>query len=339
MAANMAVAEHDIAAEQANESGKTSEALQHLMAANRVSPNAEREILMRDIRISKSFEDAKPTPVKAARSTPTLDYEQEMPTCSLDDVTADVVRAAFADKGCLYLPSAVDKGTVATVRNAIEASHHAFKNENSDPRLHSVARYPTREQAMNVAGAREFAKNASACLAVDAPHALYLICDLFERLGITALVEEFLGDTPFMSASKFVLWKAAPGTTTEWHQDGRFLGDAVDIQSMNVWTALSDCGETAPGMDLVLKRLNHYILNSSGNIHDWTVADSHVDENFRKQVPIVTPKFSAGDMLIFDHWLLHRTHRDPSMTDYRYAIESWFFVKSAFPAGRTPLIL
>ena len=63
-------------------------------------------------------------------------------------------------------------------------------------------------------------------------------------------------------------------------------------------------------MDLVLKRLNHYILNSSGNIHDWTVADSQVDESFRKQVPIVTSKFSAGDMLIFDHWLLHRRHSD-----------------------------
>ena len=339
MTANMAVADHDIAAEKANESGKTSEALQHLMAANRVSPNAEREMLMRDIRISKAFEDATPTPIKAARSTPTLDYEQEMPTCSIDDVTADVVHAAFADKGCLYLPGAIDKGSVATLRTAIEASHRAFMGDDPDPRLHSLASYPTREQAINVAAAREFAKNASACLAVDSPHALYLICDLFERLGISALAEEFLGNTPFMSASKFVLWKAAPGESTEWHQDGRFLGDVVDIQSVNVWTALSDCGETAPGMDLVLKRLDEYILNSCDSVFDWTVADSQVDENFRGQVPVVTPKFNAGDMLIFDHWLLHRTHRDLAMTDCRYAIESWFFAESAFPKGRTPLVL
>ena len=65
MAADMAVAEHDIAAEKANESGKKSEALQHLMAANRASPDAKREILMRDIRISKAFEDAEPSPIKA----------------------------------------------------------------------------------------------------------------------------------------------------------------------------------------------------------------------------------------------------------------------------------
>ncbi|MCP4952862.1 MAG: phytanoyl-CoA dioxygenase family protein [Proteobacteria bacterium] len=337
MAANMAVAEHDTAAEKANESGKKSEALQHLMAANRVSPSAEREILMRDIRISSAFEGAKPTPTKAARSALTLDYDQEMPACSIDEVTADIVRAAFADKGCLYLPSAVDKGTVETLRNAIEESHQALMGEDPEPQLHSTARYPTRDQAMSVASAREFAKEAGACLAVDSPHALYLICDLFDRLGLTALAEEFLGDTPFMSANKFVLWKAAPGEMTEWHQDGRFLGDRVDIQSMNVWTALSDCGETAPGMDLVLKKLNDYILNSSGNIYEWTVADSQVEDSFRGHVPIVTPKFSAGDMLIFDHWLLHRTHRDRSMTDYRYAIEAWFFSKSAFPGGRTPL--
>ena len=339
MAADMAVAEHDIAAEKANESGKKSEAIQHLMAANRASPDAKREILMRDIRISKAFEDAEPSPIKAARSTPTLDYEQEMPTCSLDDVTADVLRAAFADKGCLYLPSAIDKGTVATLRTAIEASHHALMDDSPDPRLHSLGKYPTRGQAINVAAAREFAKHAGACLAVDSPRALYLICDLFDRLGISALAEEFLGDTPFMSASKFVLWKAAPGGSTEWHQDGRFLGDAVDIQSVNIWTALSDCGETAPGMELVLKRLDNYILNSCDNVFDWSVADSQVDERFREQVPVVTPKFNAGDMLIFDHWLLHRTHRDPSMTDYRYAIESWFFADSAFPKGRTPLVV
>ena len=140
-----------------------------------------------------------------------------------------------------------------------------------------------------------------------------------------------------MSASKFVLWKANPGTPAEWHQDGRFLGDKNDIVSMNVWTCLTDCGEAAPGMELVLKYFDEYILNASGNVFDWSVADSQVDA-YRTRFPVVRPDFKAGDMLIFDHWLLHRTYRNTRMTESRYAIESWFFAPSEFPDGRAAVI-
>ena len=94
MAANMAVAEHDTAAEKANQSGKKSEALQHLMAANRVSPNAERRNPDERYPHLKCFRGRKAySRLKAARSALTLDYDQEMPACSIDEVTADIVRA------------------------------------------------------------------------------------------------------------------------------------------------------------------------------------------------------------------------------------------------------
>ena len=53
---------------------------------------------------------------------------------------------------------------------------------------------------------------------------------------------------------------------------------------------------------------------------------------FVGNVPIVTPKFSAGDMLIFDHWLLHRTHRDRSMTDYRVRNRGVVFFEVGIPS-------
>ena len=90
-------------------------------------------------------------------------------------------------------------------------------------------------------------------------------------------------------------------------------------------------------MELVLEYLDEYLLNSSGNVFDWSVADSQVD-TYRGKVPVVSPKFKAGDMLIFDHWLLHRTDRNLDMTDFRYAIESWFFAPSEFPDGRAAVI-
>jgi hypothetical protein len=86
-------------------------------------------------------------------------------------------------------------------------------------------------------------------------------------------------------------------------------------------------------MDLVLEYLDHYVMPAEDSPFDWTVSDRQVDE-FRKRVPVVSPRFKAGDMLLFDNWLLHRTNRRPGMTSTRYAIESWFFAPSVFPEGR-----
>ena len=135
---------------------------------------------------------------------------------------------------------------------------------------------------------------------------------------------------------KFMLWRVpGEGPTAGWHQDGRFLGD--DLATLNVWTALSDCGEDAPGMDLVLDYLDHYIMPDTESHFDWSVSDAQVDA-MRDRVSVVTPKFKAGDMVMFDNWLLHRTARRPGMTKTRYAIESWFFAPSKFPIGRTALL-
>lgn len=337
MGAEMGVAELDAAASAANDAGNEREALRHLMTANRMDPDAAREILIRDLRITEIIGEPKTATTKPVKSSVSLSYEQRMPVSSLGEVNADIVSAAFEDKGCLYLPNAIDSNTVEQLRDAVEASHKAFHGENPDPQWHSIPRYANGDQAMGVAAARNFAKESGACLASDSPHTMFLICDMFERTGITALARDFIGENPLMSASKFVLWKAGPGDPTEWHQDGRFLGDKNDIVSMNVWTCLTDCGDSAPGMELVLDYLDEYILNSSGNVFDWSVADSQVD-NYRGTVPIVRPNFKAGDMLIFDHWLLHRTARNPEMTESRYAIESWFFAPSEFPDGRAAVI-
>lgn len=43
------------------------------------------------------------------------------------------------------------------------------------------------------------------------------------------------------------------------------------------------------------------------------------------------PDFEAGDALLFDHMFVHRTGTDPRMTKSRYALETWFFVPSAYP--------
>ena len=52
---------------------------------------------------------------------------------------------------------------------------------------------------------------------------------------------------------------------------------------------------------------------------------------------IVRPIFEPGDALLFDEMYLHSTAADPSMPNPRYAIESWFFGLSGFPAEYVPI--
>ncbi len=335
MAMAMKASELDAAARAAKEAGNPVQALRQLMAANRLEPDPDREILIRDLRVTQELYGPR-TPRALGEAPASLSYEQEMPACALNEITPELVRAAFAARGCLYVPNALDADTVDTLRTAVEGAQNAFRTEQPDPRWCSAPTLPSGKLALGLASARSFAHDSGGCLAADSPRAMFLICDIFERCGITAIAENYLGETPVMSASKFMLWKVPPGPEAGWHQDGRFLGEGMDIASLNVWTALTDCGESAPGMDLVLDYPDHYILAAQDSAFDWAVSDTQVDE-LRKRVPVITPRFRAGDILMFDQWLLHRTSRRPDMTNTRYAIESWFFAPSVFPLGRVAL--
>jgi hypothetical protein len=325
----------DSTARTANDAGNSVQALRHLMAANRLSPSKDREILIRDLRVTQNLYGQR-TPHAFDDVPVSLSYQQDMPACTLSEVTPEILRAAFADRGCLYVPNALDKPTVDTLRDAIETAQNAYQADDPDPRWYSLPKLPTSKLAFDLAGARAFAHSSGGCLAADSPRAMFLICDMFERSGVRALAEKYLGEAPVLSASKFMLWRVSAGPEAGWHQDGRFLGDGIDIASVNVWTALTDCGESAPGMELVLDYPNHYITAADDSAFDWSVSNAQVAE-LRKRVPVVIPSFRAGDMLMFDQWLLHRTHRQPDMPHTRYAIESWFFAPSVFPLGRAAL--
>lgn len=315
--------------------GDSVQALRQLMAANRLNPETEKEILIRDLRVTQNLYGQR-TPHVFGDAPVSLSYEQDMPSCALPEVTPEILRAALNDRGCLYVPNALDQQTVETLRDAIEEAQNAYRAENPDPRWYSQPKLPLSKLAFDLASARTFAHSSGGCLAADSPRAMFLICDMFERSGVKALAENYLGEAPVLSASKFMLWRVSAGPEAGWHQDGRFLGEGMDIASLNVWTALTDCGESAPGMELVLEYPDHYMQAAEDSAFDWAVSNAQVDE-LRKRVPVVIPRFRAGDMLMFDQWLLHRTHRQPDMPDTRYAIESWFFAPSVFPLGRTAL--
>ncbi|NND69790.1 MAG: hypothetical protein HKN19_19525 [Halioglobus sp.] len=326
----MQVSDYEAAA---NATDDREEILRNLIAANRLDPQADREMRIRDLRLTETLYGER-TPARISDAPVELQYEQNMPACPLQAITPEIIAAAFRAKGLLYVPGAIDSEEVERMREAIETAHNSMETE-SEPVWNNRPKLPNKESALKLAAARGWANDVGGCLGVDSPRAMYQILDMLDRHGIQQLAQDYLGERPVMSAAKFMLWRVpGDGPTAGWHQDGRFLGD--DLASLNVWTALTDCGpEVAPGMDLVLDYLDHYIMPDEDSHFDWSVSDAQVEA---LNIPIATPWFKAGDMLMFDNWLLHRTCRRPGMTKTRYAIESWFFAPSKFPIGRTAFL-
>jgi hypothetical protein len=182
---------------------------------------------------------------------------------------------------------------------------------------------------------REWVNSTGAVLAVESPRGMFQFLETVYELGLDRLVAEFFGERPALSAEKTTLRRVVPEADAGgWHQDGQFLG--ADIRSLNIWWALSDCGSDAPGLELLPARLNQILpTGTDGAQMDWCVSPKFVDGTFPGAC--IRPEFKAGDALIFDHFLLHRTSRDLTMTRPRYAIESWFFAPSAYPEGQTGL--
>ena len=114
-----------------------------------------------------------------------------------------------------------------------------------------------------------------------------------------------------------------------------FMG--ADIRSLDIWLSLSHCGDDAPGLDIVPRRLDEIVpTGTDGAFFDWAVSPAVAQETAGAG-GTVRPIFEPGDVLIFDELCLHSTALDPSMSRTRYAVESWFFGPSAFPGDYTPL--
>jgi Phytanoyl-CoA dioxygenase (PhyH) len=170
----------------------------------------------------------------------------------------------------------------------------------------------------------------------DSPRMLFELMEVFEDSGIGALVEAFFGERPALSANKCTLRRVPTDTNTNWHQDGAFLGR--DVRSLNLWLALSPCGVDAPGLDIVPQRFDEILpTGTDGALFDWSVSHHLVQDAAGGPDAIMSPEFSPGDALLFDHMFLHRTGISPGMTRERWAIESWFFAPSSYPDGQIPL--
>jgi hypothetical protein len=256
-----------------------------------------------------------------------------LPELAPADVTPELLRAGILRDGCLLVRGLVDRDAALAFARQIDRAFE--QRERAAGGATAAAGYYEEFEPgarFEVASVRPWIRDGGGVLATDAPMLTYEMLELFEGAGLPRLVGGYLGERPLISAHKTTLRKAEPAVGGAWHQDGAFMGD---VRSLNLWLSLSRCGDEAPGLDIVPRRLDEVVIEH-GAMLDREFTRRRAEEA-AGDAGILRPIFEPGDALLFDDLFLHQTASDPAMPKPRFAIESWFFGASAFPADYAPI--
>src|SRR5690606_6172341 len=150
------------------------------------------------------------------------------------------------------------------------------------------------------------------------------LVELLHATGLVEVMTEYLGERPVLSLEKCTVRRTEPDVDGGWHQDARFL----EAPAVNLWLALSDCGADSPGIEILPRRIDEVLPTGGGVYIDWVVSQDVIERHI-EATPPVRPLFRAGDALLFDGYLVHKTSSDERFTKPRYALECWFFPESS----------
>jgi hypothetical protein len=304
--------------------------IDHLTAANRAQPDreAERRLLrLRHLAGLRMLQTAT-APGLAEPDPAALPAGDGLPEFRRDELTPGLVRAAILRDGCVLVRGLVDRDAALRFGEQIDRAF-AAREAGGAAGLYEEFEPETR---FEVASVRPWIQEGGGVLATDSPQLTFEMLELFASARLPELVRGYLGEAPLISAHKTTLRKADPSVGGAWHQDGAFMGD---VKALNLWLSLSRCGDEAPGLDIVPRRVDHVVID-----HDVMLDVELTRAKAREaagDVPILRPVFEPGDALLFDELFLHQTASDPAMPYPRFAVESWFFGGSAFPGDYAPL--
>ena len=309
--------------------GQRLEAIELLSVANRRrrDPQLERELVT--MRFAAFQEIDWPSgPATVPEPPEDLFPGATMPEIAHADLTVERVRSAVLNHGCLIVRGLIDHETVDRLTSDVDRALAAYDTWDTSRDLATAAPWYEPFAGEKTGVERKFRRVVGSVLAVDSPPALFDVIEAFDRAGIRSVVQEFLGEQPALLAKKWTLRRVShQAGQSDWHQDGAFMGG--EIRSLNVWLSLSHCGDDAPGLDVVARRLDHVVpTGTDGAFLNWTVGPGMVARVAGGAIE--RPIFEPGDALIFDHLNLHRTAVDPGMTRDRYAIEAWFLAPSTY---------
>ena len=259
-----------------------------------------------------------------------------LPEIAGADVTPALLRAGILRDGCLLVRGLIGREAAAAFAERIDRGYaeRARLEAGEAPADGYYEEFQPDERFGDLV-ARGWIKDGGGLLAADSPRLSFELSELMGAAGVPDLVDGYLGEPGLMSMHKTTLRKAAPSVPGAWHQDGTFMGD---VRSLNLWLALSRCGDEAPGLDIVPRRLDRFVETQTDEAVLPIQASQAKVEAAAGDTPIIRPVFEPGDALFFDEMFMHKTASDPSMPHPRFAVESWFFGASAFPPDYAPLV-
>jgi hypothetical protein len=276
------------------------------------------------------------SPDYATPSSSSLPHGASLPEVAPEDLTPGLLRAAILRSGCLLVRGLIDSDEALGLADGIDRAFEA-RSALASGGLAPEGDYEefTLEPRFGDLPDRPWIEEAGGVLAVDSPNVTLEMLEAFNRAGLNEVVHGYLGEQGVISAQKCTLRKVEPELPGAWHQDGKFLGE---VRALNVWLSLSRCGDQAPGLDIVPRRIDHLLASGeeTGTLL-WIHIPQELVEEAAGDAGILRPVFEPGDALFFDEYFLHQTASDPRMPNPRYAIETWFFGPSAFPGEYAPL--
>jgi len=311
------------------EQGKLLEAIDLLTQANRQNRDVRIEEQLLELRYQAYAQAPHPTqPVFQPPRVDDLFPGAIVPEIDAASLTVDAVRSAILCHGSLIVRGLLDPNRVTKLVGNIDQvfdAYDQFRESGAvaeDPQWFKPFKYQPKLKE------RHFRRLAGGVLAVDSPRALFDVIEAFDESAIGNIVRQYFSEPAALLAKKCTLRRIPhDANASDWHQDGAFMGK--DIRSLDVWVALSHCGDDAPGIDVVGRRLDEIVeRGTEGAFLEWTVGPGVADRVAEGK--IVRPIFEPGDALLLDHMNLHRTAVEKGMTSDRYAIEAWFFAPSTY---------
>jgi hypothetical protein len=321
--------------------GRHADAIDLLNRVNRRRRNAKVERRLVELR-HRAFASLERAPGLPSWPVPIEDRFEGVtgpPEVDAAELTTDLVRSAVTNHGCLVVRRLLEADHIGLliddIDRALEAAEAHGKNEATRESLAWWVPFKP-DPPHRVGGGRQWIWDQGSVWAVDSPRALFDLVEIFNEIGLAEVIEDYFGETPAISVKKCTLRRVPADTGTNWHQDGAFMG--TGIRTLNVWIALSACGDDSPSLDVVPRRLDHIVeTGTDGALFDWSVGEGAV-ERVLGDSAVIRPRFAAGDAMLFDEMFLHRTGVSPGMTRDRYTIESWFFAPSAYPEAQIPVV-
>jgi len=248
------------------------------------------------------------------------------------EATPELVGGAIQHHGCVLVRGLLAPDVAEHLREMVESAFVALEAHHEGAPVDDTAPYYVPLQphpdfppsAHNQIEGRAELRWFRVCT-LDSPRPMFEVIDAYEKAGIGDIVRGWLDARPVLTGGKWALRRMPKRKISGWHQEASVF-PKVPIRTMNVWLALTACGDDSPSLDVVPRR--ETAIHPVGST--FMMFPDQVD-GVIGDAPRVSPRYNPGDAMLFDEMLIHRTNTQKSMEGVRYSIESWFFAPSGHP--------